>query len=444
MSDQPQENTQEQELDIESQLDALLARLEQLEPDLFKTQSSAQESPQQSVAHVAATETEPVSDDVAMTDQTPADDVAVDAQQVETDPQSPVETHDTADQIDALLKDQISDQIDQALETAVQNPDGADTSQPESSDPTAPPTTADEQPSSDLIASQIDQLLLQQPAEQVPATESSPESADEQPLDVAGAAVEDSAAATSSDADLAHQLQALLDSQDTQPQSESATAGEDLHDPPVQPGQVEAEVSADANPEAVQELSLEEIDQLLAEEADHSIEEAISDTQVQPAPAPEALTPETPVAELTGDDQADADAGAPVQRPPEPEPAIAAEQVSTDGATGGFIAGAGDVAKELDQQQPVESPVRSAMGVSIDEMDQVDQPLQPRLTFKVDRQKLAHIAAVIEEMLKRICLAINRPARHLPVFIRDAIGYVAVFNLFFGSLLLVGKMFGIV
>lgn len=255
-----------------------------------------------------------------------------------------------------------------------------------------------------------------------------------------------------SDDDLALQLESLFGSAadvspSAEPASVRAAAVSAPPAPPAPPDAPDAPGAADV-PHAVPAVaanaatigrspgheSLDQIDELLAEEADHKVEgdfETPKDVQaaaVVKTPGPEPANAQETVEEtpapstiLYSDDTKLGSSQAPKQQSFTSE----APRLQT-GAT------ARDVEQELSQQ-----PELAASGSTV---AAAEEDAKKRLR----RLDLTLLWAVLDPVLRRICAVLSKPLAGLSPQTRDTIGYFALIHLFLGSVLIFGKLMGII
>ena len=393
----------EEELDVTEQLDLLLEELRAIEPDLL----------QGSVVAEPAVADAPPADEPAETDAPQADESA---------------EQEVSEPVPIVAEEELLSS-DEAVESA-DTPVEAEPSEAVAAADAQPPEEAE--PVSDLGAALDDILAMAELEEEVSGEEVQP-SVSEEPVEeavaeeVAEPAQEE--ASGGGDLDLADQLQALLSSSEIAETAEetpqSGPASEEVVAEPVA-AESSDDVAADSENETpVEQLSLEQIDQLLAEEAvDPEADSELAD--LLEVPAETIAQVEVAAAEVVEEeDSAD-----------QPEE-IAEVTASASEGGGGFDANAASVAKELDDQ-PELKPTMTASAVSEAKDGGRTRPIR----FKLDKQLIVTSVWACERLLRRTCTAMNSPLRRLPPAIRDAVGVAAFFHLLVGSVLIFGKLVG--
>ncbi len=224
------------------------------------------------------------------------------------------------------------------------------------------------------------------------------------------------------DEDLARQLTELLDEskdeeilapQDKAPEKPASEQGADK----PQAASPEVQAEAELTPDADAVLNVDQIDALLAEQADDTLGDEFDTASTAQAavhvdlsqtqqPQPEAADDKTAVAQAEGSS-------------------------SANGGAGDFDADADAVAKELDEQED-----KNASLVSVAQMSEPDQAEDPP-------SGLAAKVVICDRVLRRVCAVVNRPLQTLPDNIRTMVGYTAIAHLAIGSALILGKVTGI-
>ena len=220
--------------------------------------------------------------------------------------------------------------------------------------------------------------------------------------------------------DLFDQLEELLTESDRPSTEVAAEAPAEAAQP-----KTTQQTQADAQPLEItevgesQELSVDDIDQLLAEEADDTIKAEVYGEEVpEIPPAPDAQPVPAAVGAAQGAGHSEA----------------AKDQAHQPAEGGGFSADAQAVAAELDadSQPHRDLPTVAELGKS-----------KPAAKFRFDKQELAGKIVVCEKVIRKACILINKPVKKLPAPARDVVGYVALFHLLVGSVLLLGSLTGL-
>ena len=511
----PQEpHDAEEELDLESQLDAVLSQLQALEPDLLPSPAKPPEPVvAQPVVEDAVEIPQPSGSEEAVVDQKDtqtleAQETIVDVQSADTPveteaasaadgPQSigsqlddliaqqidqeivqeigedptldstndrvaapvgAIETPDdpvaasvaaepgqdenqaslSADQIDTLINQGIEQQIDEALssttaetvETEVADvvPDsdvaGGD---PNSAEVSAPPSQ--EQSTASMIDGLLNAQIAQEiddaqadeaapdvsatiaPAEEATIAEASSLPTDEDTKDTSDAEPESVDAAVA-------EAPSLPTDEDTKDTSDAPSTGQQIDDILAQlSGELtdgDTQEASDAEPESSdavdttdeegEGLSVEQIDAMLAQEAEQTVaDEFETPTEIQ------------------------ASSGVPADADQDSDSSASSSEGEQHDA-GGFTAGAGDVAAEIDDQPENKSQI----------------PQVATIAAKFKKQDMAGHIVVCKRALWRTCFVINRPLEKIPAPARDAVGYFALAHVMIGSVLILGKLVGIV
>ncbi len=237
-------------------------------------------------------------------------------------------------------------------------------------------------------------------------------------------------------ADITDQLQALLEQAEQDEKAAQAAAAKEKEALGAAAPSAEAEPAAAPIEEPVagqpqasavedQDISLDDIDDLLAGEA-----EGVDEEFGELAEAPRAAMASAP------DDASAQDIGSsrqrhdPFQDAAEPQPAGEPLDLSASG----FNADAQAVAKELDEQ-PERRPSLQSAGQMADAMKQAATPDKKGLKIKI---------AVCEKHLRKTCYVMNWPLRKAPSSVKEIVGYAALLQLFIGSVLILGKMTGLI
>ena len=389
-----QDNPQpEEELDIESQLDALLAQLDEIEPDLLGKASSGASV----VADEPPTPAQPteVAPEVAAPDQ----DL-----QPSQEPAPPT----TAGQIDALRSQDLADQPDQVLDASV-----ADTAEAEVDE-------ASEMAVPDAVEAESVGVAVP------PVGESSDPSPDD------GGA----------DSDMAQKLQALLDGELDQGDAPDEPVAQEVV---VDQGGPELEQVAAATPvpeepeaeaQEAEELSMDQIDDLLAEEAEEFAEDPI-DVSAEPVAVVDLTPPVEDRSAPPATSQVSAsekeEQAAPLQAAPVAQPDIDADATTA----GGFNASAQAVAQELDEQPELNAGVTTIRQMA----EAADRSKKrKRLKLRLDKQGLMVKVMICERVLKQTCRVVNRPLNRLSPVSRDLIGYTGLGHALVGVLLIISKL----
>ncbi len=404
MADRPQTTGGRVPPDLESQLDSLLAELSQLEPNLIpKPQHGAPHgvTPGQ-VRAGQADKGDPSTTTATQTSPAEALPTAT-ATAAPTGIQAPVEPasapqapEDLSQRIDALLQEQAT----------------------ETSDIKAGPAA-------------VPMAATWEQAAPEPAHRSEP------------------VVAPSGEGSLASQIDALF-----QQMQENEPSTPPLPGPPAAPetgatpaGAVPAQASAPAAPEKDETaLTVEEIDRILAEQADNQLAKELDHAAgvqagtAEVAKAPPARTP-------FGDDPSQRDkadslaaltalTGAGAGQVYISDEGVRTQPPPPRGAT------AADVAKELDQQPELPTHVAAGMTASKEPSaqarpgaveDTLDQPLSLEPPPKTLKQRV-----------RGVFLRLNRPLERFSPATRDTIGYFALLHLFVGSVLIFAKVLGII
>ena len=424
---------QQEELDITEQLDVLLEELREIEPDLMPGWQMAEPEaialPQ--VEELSETVTPEPEPSVTAEAPSPSEEALEPADSpAEVEPSEVVaESVEPEPSEDAILPEPAID-LGAALDDILAEAEAEEDASEEEVQPVAIEEAIQEEVSgggeADL-ADQLQSLLSSSEAtEEAEATAEDVSEEEVQPVAIEEATQEE--ASGGGEADLADQLQSLLSSSEATEETEEVVDVEVAEETP--PPAVQAEPVAVASPDAVapvaeveteiEQLSMEQIDQLLAEEAvDPEADSELADLLEMPTET--VVQSEVVVEEAVS-------VGQPVEE-------AAASNGPEDG--GGFDADSASVAKELDDQ-PELSPALTANATS--DTDQGDQAR--RIRFKLDKQALVISAWACERLLRRTCMLMNSPLRRLPPTIRDAVGVAAFFHLLVGSVLIFGKLVG--
>jgi len=414
-----------EDLDLDSQLDTLLQELESLEPGLIALATSGK-------APAAAAPAAEIVSDEPTAEAEPAE--AIDEPEVESESES-LEIGSTTNQIDALLSQQLAGQlgavatdqevdavdgvVEVAIESAIESelaelstdPSGEGLETPTGSGAGAGAVAIEESDGSDSMSDQLDALISQEVGAE-PVGEISGVESEAQPVaetEASGGVVVESS------------LEGQLDQMLNNPESVDTEAGKTTIEAASPGPELSGPVTADANSQE-DFATLDQIDQLLASEAESTVtgdfetpEDVKADEHSKqmeeaaqldtPMPAPPALCAD------------DSDLAARARERAQ----SAAENPDSDG----FDANAQAVADELDSQ-PELAAGADAAGV------ETQQP--------VEKARVVICARVLRKTLALV----NRPLVGLSPQIRDAVGYFALLHLFMGSVLLIGKITGII
>ncbi len=442
--EQPEDDARSQDMDLESQLDSLLERLEEADPKTVP--ADLRHPPEELQPAEAATEPapEPVAESVPSQPEPdakpPSEEPA--PQPVGESPQPAAAMVDPADSgvdekpakptggfdldtIAAMAADLLNNQVDQTIDAASKPADPAPA--PQQADGPAQPVaeSTDDAPSTEPVAATPDEPAKPQPSSDQP----------------------DAKAASLTEDDLAGQIQSLLNDVKQQdqapaPPAETDKPAEPVAEAPSQPDTPQAQeqavvdqspdTDADQVPEPAQAeepaVSIDQIDSMLAESAEQAIEqdadEAGEPTEAAHVPGTdEVLASQAQAeerAELEAKAQAELSAQASTQdQAPAPadEPQPAA--VPSAGAT------AQDVAAELDQDAqavPVAAEVADAGDSQGDETEPQPVSAAPSPAVVIKQGNLAKA----ERTLRKVCGVINSPLRRVSPELRDTVGYVSI------------------
>jgi len=398
--EQPEGQADNQELSLDEQLDALIKRLEEVEPSLVP--ADLRQNPPQ----------EP----------TPAQEPAPEPQPA-AEPVTAEATPDTPEEPDAPQDAGLEAQLDTLLnEISPETP--AATEQEPAPKPVEAVKAVDtevdldsvEQLASDLIDQQIDSAT--QPDKQPEETEAKP-----------------TESVTLSEDDLSSQIESLLKDAQLTGSGEAPPAEPVKAEPPAAEAEPKLaqtvpqtpDTSADPAPaEGSGSASIEQIDAMLADSAEQAIEKASTETVAE--------TPRVPGTDEVLAQQAKAEEEAQAQKqsaepptPPETAP------VQTAGAT------AEDVARELDEDaeaSPQKTPEQAQTVTEPQQPAEVGAPTEVTAVTKPGNLRKA------ERAMFYLCKTINRPANFLSPEMRDNIGYVGVLTTAVGCfVLLYGVLF---
>ena len=410
---EPQSAASDADLDLESQLDALLEQIEQAEPGIVPRASTASafEPPSPAQTPPPVEDAAPVVDDAAAAVEDPAAETV--QSEVAQDEEASL---DLASQIQQLLDD-------------------ARTHQPDAS---AASTAAAARPASRPEASQPDPLT----ADDVSADASE---------------ITDAAAV-----DAALQSFDQNDFEPAAPVEESAEPPQAAATRPTTTAQASSRPADPPQDHAMGEtLNIDDIDQLLADDADNALAgdfetisevlatEQLPDIPPQPSrlagatpapaaqPAPAAAAPASPEASATpAESQEFEDELEGSFEEPEAVMQSAAESPSSTLSPGAMA-----VAQELDDQP--ENRVRASAKQDSQDAppESTDQPApaRPSAIAAMARTVLAELKTA-PELIRSTCEIINRPLVALTPQTRDMIGYIGLITLFWGSVTLVGRI----
>lgn len=331
-------------------------------------------------------------------------------------PDPATEEKSTAAKLDDLLNQQMAQQIDDAQASAA-NAAAPAAVGAETAGAQASPSSDAEDSADSSTAQQIDDILNQlagqvtddeseEPAVGEPAATEAAVSADAPAVDEPEASSGGDDAADTSTAQQIDDILAQLSGQLTDGEAEEAAAAEP-----------EAAASDDSDEQEDSSLSVEQIDALLAEEA----EQTATDDFETPTEIPVPEGAQAPSGDETSDTSASGDTVVAEDESQEAQP------VGQQGAEGGFTAGAADVAAELDDQP--ESKPRASGGAA---------------SSKPGKKDMAGRIVVCKRALWQTCAVINRPLDKVPGSVRDAVGYAAMAHVAFGSILILSKLVGII
>lgn len=422
LAQQQEVNPQEQEeLDIESQLDALLARLDELEPDLLAGNDPEQSAtPAQANPEVVPAATQLADGQMRAVAPTGAGDGQDDA--------SPP-PKDTAAQLDVMLGGQANDALDKAVQTAMDEPAAVDQAGQEVVCQTVAAQPQTDEPDRGDTATKLDDLMGQhvahrideaqpEPAGLISPTESQHAGDPDMPVALQ--------AATSSDdsGPLADQLQALLNTAESEPLVQSERVDVQPQSAAVNEGQLDAvDESVQGEP-----LSVEAIDQLLADEADDAVGEAFDVTEGAGVAVPLVAHAASEQDILDPQDNGDDDQVTTTPADWDHSAATDAQgSIAMHRPSGGeFGADASAVAWELDEQRGGRMPIAAEVGAQ-DRMSRVRHHIEglgPKLV-------------VCEKVLRQGCSVINRPVVGLlPPDWHDFVGYLGALNVLIGLVLI--------
>jgi nicotinate-nucleotide--dimethylbenzimidazole phosphoribosyltransferase len=459
--EQPEGGASPQDLDLEAQLDALLTRLEETDPqsvpaDLRKhppePAEPVAETPKPEAVSQEAVSEEAVSEGVA------AQEPVAQAADAEAAQPQPVTAGEPA-----IAQDATQDVMQDATHGAAQ-----DVAQDTAQDGGQPSGQAGEavindepQPvaatASDLLDQQIDDTIDAATAPADPGSDSAEPQTPAQPPEPAEAQAGSGSAGSLSEDDLASQIQGLLNEvqekgvdaippgepdgapdptagaqaeaqteaqADTPPAVDGVQATAAVDGAEAPPAMEAVEVKADPAQGAAsaqdRDVPIDQIDEMLAKSAEQAIQQ-----EAPPAPqvpgTDEVLAAQ---AEAEARDRLEAEARrGPEPTPVQPDPAgeavaVEPQPVPIQGAS------AADVAKELDedtQAPPAEpAPVSEA---------------QPQAAAPVAVEQAAPAAVVVvktghlrkaERALRLVCGKVNRPLNRLSPEMRDTVGYIGV------------------
>lgn len=377
MSDSPPTTTEEveapePELSIEQQIDKLLVQIEEAEPGTIDPEVLPSEYRQQQEEEAqAAAEAASPGDELSPLQEAIQEEAAAPAEQTAATPETEAPTDGTGEQPDMMAA------LSSALQGLGQSPESTEAGGTQSPEPTAQ-VPADEPSSEQQLQDEINALLQSPPEASAPPAET-PEPAE--PATAAELSEEDQ---------IAQEIEGLLNA--------------------------EAQPPADTPP-AKDDPSIDDLDQMLAEEIDADDELAGDFQSVQ---------------DITGGIQTD-----------EPEPAPA-EDV--------HAATASDVAAELDSQpedQPTPAPAAaptyadagaddddplamlSQLAETAEKNEVVYQKQQGSLLNRLNLPLWVDRFYLAKDRLLRACFVINWPARRfLTSESRANLGYIALLNLF--------------
>ena len=418
---QPEGQEDNQEKTLAEQLDALLARLEEVEPDLVPLDLRRNPPEPAPEPQAAAPEQEPAAQPADEAEE-PSEVVAGTGEPVEITADTSTETQDQPPvSQDAGLEAQLD-----ALLTDISPPASEPTPAPEyepAEKAKAVETDVDlesvEQLAADLIDQQIDSAVEPQasPAQATPQQVQADETPAEQPAPAEQVPTEagPGAAASLNENDLSSQIEALLkDAQQTNSgdaaSAEPPTAAEPVAEIEPKPAEAVTEASRaePAQVEGAGPVSINQIDEMLADSAEQAIEQA----STEPEPANE--TPYVPGTDEVLAQQAKAEEEALALQPTAEQPAEpTADEVPAAGAT------AQDVARELDEDaeappQTTEPQPAAAESVAVDEVSEV--------TVVTNQGNLRKA----ERALFHLCKTINSPLKGLSPEMRNTVGWVGV------------------
>ncbi len=413
MADTPEHHDAQpdpQDLDLEAQLDKLLADLEETDPesvpaDLRQHSDPVDDQPEPETPDEVVAETDAAPEPTEPPDESPEPAVAEADVASQTEPEKQgVDLESIASMASNLLDQQIQNTIESASELI----DSGDTEQ------------APESAKTDDVAAA--------------ATTETPTPAD------ASSSATDEPSESGIDA-LGGQIDSLLKdmlSQDNQPQADEAKA-EAVDESPPQPT---ADVpSAPDETGGAAGVSIEQIDAMLADSAEQAIEQ---ESDQSPVPGTDEIlaaqaAEEAKAAEAKAEaDSAQAAPEAEVETAAEPETAETESQPAQ-----AFEAGAEDVARELAEdaqaspaetasepaqtQEPAET-VASEPATSQADSSEVfaESAEMPEAEIPADVVINASALKKAEQSMLVICGKINRPLYRLSPEMRDTVGYVGV------------------
>lgn|GEM_PF-6468600 len=288
------------------------------------------------------------------------------------------------------------------------------------------------------------------------AAEPAVEATSATPAEATPAAPAPDEAIDTSGLDLASQIQQLLDDARTHHAEPSSAASSPAPAAPVAPAAMPRPVkpapAASAEQDALPEtLNIQDIDQMLAEEADQALAgdfetihevlaaEQLPEAPVTPDPEPVAMSPSPaspaapPAQEAAEDDELEGSFE-------EPDAVLQQAAMASTGRSE-LSEDARAVAQELDDQP--ENRVRAAAAQST-----------PAATPSEDRETAAPAPSLIHrgfafvgrelvvltELVRQLCVLISRPMASLTPQSRDMVGYVGLITLFWGGVALVAKL----
>ena len=495
--EQPEGDASEQDLDLDAQLDHLLGDLEEAEPQLVPADLRKNPPEEPAEAEVAEEPETPTESQAEAQTESEAEQPQPEPVPVEAPTPAPISEQGLdAETIAAMAEDLLTAQIDSTIDSASTQ---APTEQPDTqaAQPEPQPIETEPQPvpiqalSDKDLAGQLDTLLNEvqnpgaaasEPTAQAQADES-PAVVNETPAEEASVTempdveaqaaqiaeavtepTESKSAKALSEDDLANQIQNLLnDVQNPGAAASEPTAQTQADEAPApvsepaEPTPVAAEAASTSDEDAGA-VSIDQIDEMLAESASQAIEHgpepeadippgtdevlAAQDVAEQEAkarsqPAPDSAEPQPIPAETPTEAESQPE---PVPMPvqaesAEPQPVAeepTPEAVVSQGAS------AADVASELDNDpQSVTQSDDELTEAAFAEILQGEQPIADPDTAEVvinqSRLKMA------ERALLMICSKVNKPLNNLSSEMRDSIGYagvvttgLAVFMLLYG------------
>jgi len=408
--EQPEGEASRQDMDLEAQLDELLHRLEEVDPDTVPADLRKKKPDKPQAADAVSDQAaagEPAQAQPAVEAPEPIEAVPAETG-ASADAAAPTDTASRGQDLEAIASmasDLLDQQIDATIESASGQAKPKENLSPE--DATGSASLQAPQPAAsvgeDDLASQIQGLLNEVQAKGVDAI------ADKEPT-----------APRVKDEPRAQESQAV-----TEAGSESDEPAE-VKEPTEAPAEADGETTALADQAGA--VSIHQIDEMLAESAQQAIEHGPAPATDIPPGTDEVLAAqdraeqeaqaraeaERDAAELPGAQEAEAQPQ-PATEPVAEPVAVQAQPVAVSGAS------AEDVAEELDEDANAE-PVpadESARAVSAEPVTG-DAPSPGGVGIDQSRLKKAEYA------LLQICGKINRPLNRLSPQMRDTVGYVGV------------------